>query len=135
MTELLNQMENDYSRYKCSKCKGTGEYYHCVSHPKRIERTDAVLYKCPACDGDGYLDWVENVVGKRPKLITDSSAAINIDRTASQITILNPRMHGKTVLLEAQNMIDKEIIQVMSNKIAMKIDEEIMEALGGKERG
>jgi hypothetical protein len=129
---------SEYERYDCEKCKGTGKYYHCVSHLKRIERqNEAVLLKCPACNGDGYLDWVENVVGKRPpKMLEaswDSSSHITIDKTFNQVAILYPRGHGKTAFLKAQKQIDREIIQVMSNKIAMEIDKQILEELTGKE--
>jgi hypothetical protein len=131
---------SEYEKYECDKCKGTGEYYQCVGHLKRIERQgDAMLLKCPKCHGDGYLDWVENIVGKRPpKMLEaswDSSSHITIDSTAAQVAILYPRGHGKTAFLKAQAQIDREIIQVMSNKIAMEIDNEILKSLGGKEKG
>lgn len=130
---------SEYEKYECNTCKGTGEYYQSVGHLKRIDRHEAVLYKCPKCNGDGHLDWIENILGKRPpKLLEaswDSSSYITIDSTAAQVAVLYPRGHGKTAFLKAQRQIDKEIIQVMSNKIAMEIDKQIIEELCGKEKG
>lgn len=122
---------SEYEMYECEKCKGKGKYYQCG------EYSQTVPFRCSECNGDGYLDWVENVVGKRPpKMLEaswDSSSHITIDSTAAQVAILYPRGHGKTAFLKAQKQIDREIIQVMSNKIAMEIDKQILEELTGKE--
>jgi len=124
---------SEYERYECDKCAGKGKYYQCG------EYSETIPFRCSKCNGDGYLDWVENVIGKRPpKMLEaswDSSSHITIDSTASQIAVLYPRGHGKTAFLKAQKQIDREIIQVMSNKIAMEIDKEILRELGGKEKG
>ncbi len=48
--------------YKCKKCKGTGEIKN-PNEPKAFIFHEHV--KCPKCKGDGYLDWIENVVGKK----------------------------------------------------------------------
>lgn len=124
---------NEYERYECDRCKGKGKYYQCG------EYSETIPFRCPKCNGDGYLDWVENIVGKRPpKMLEaswDSSSHITIDKTYNQVAVLYPRGHGKTAFLKAQKQIDREIIQVMSNKIAMEIDNEILKSLGGKEKG
>jgi len=115
-----------YSKYKCDKCRGKGRYY--VPN----EGLEAISVRCSKCDGDGYLDWVENVVGKTPRRrATDSSSAIGL--TATEVAIAYPRMHGKSSLLKAQVSIERELIQIMSNKIAIEIDKEILESLGVKE--
>ena len=44
--------------FKCKKCKGTG--FGVVSQ-----------VTCSNCDGTGYVDWIENIVGKKqPELLT-----------------------------------------------------------------
>jgi len=118
---------NEYERYKCDKCDGTGMYYRCNKN------NQAFLSMCPKCDGDGHLDWVENIVGKRRKVNIDTSGVIDIKTKG--VAINYPRMHGKTTFLKAQVDIEKEIIQAMSNKIAMEIDEMIISELLGKEKG
>jgi hypothetical protein len=124
---------NEYERYECDKCAGKGKYYKCG------EYSQTVPFRCSNCNGEGYLDWIENIVGKRPperlESYWDSSSYIQIDKTAAQVAILHPRGHGKTAFLEAQQLIDREIIQVMSNKIAMEIDKLIIDELCGKEKG
>jgi len=124
---------NEYERYECDKCAGKGRYYKCG------EYSQTVPFRCSNCNGEGYLDWVENIVGKRPperlESYWDSSSSIQIDKTAAQVAILHPRGHGKTAFLEAQQLIDREIIQVMSNKIAIEIDKQIIDELYGKEKG
>lgn len=124
---------NEYERYECDKCAGKGKYYQCG------EYSTTVPFRCSNCNGEGYLDWVENIVGKRPperlESYWDSSSSIQIDKTAAQVAILHPRGHGKTAFLEAQQLIDREIIQVMSNKIAIEIDKQIIDELYGKEKG
>ena len=47
-------MYKDYTKFTCKKCKGK----------KRIT-TGAFYYNCPECGGKGYLDWIENIVGKQ----------------------------------------------------------------------
>jgi DnaJ-class molecular chaperone len=49
--------------YKCDRCNGTGEIE--LINPDSFI---GVYYEwCPKCKGEGKLDWIENVVGKKPK--------------------------------------------------------------------
>jgi len=54
----------------CDQCIGTG---YELNIP--IERYNAGYYnkhyKCSKCQGEGKLDWVENIVGKKPKIKFD----------------------------------------------------------------
>lgn len=43
----------------CSKCKGKG----------RVPIRDNIMLRCNLCNGDGKIDWVEKVTGKRSKYI------------------------------------------------------------------
>ena len=62
----------------CDKCKGNGLF--CIVQSKHItlqycynrqclktkSECDGFNYQlCPKCNGEGKLDWVENIVGKR----------------------------------------------------------------------
>ena len=51
-------------KVKCSKCEGTGRvdrHYSEVHEGKTL-----IFYRlCPKCGGDGKLDWIENIVGKK----------------------------------------------------------------------
>lgn len=124
---------SEYEKYKCNKCNGEGKYYHCNKNMQ------ARLMRCNECGGDGYLDWVENVVGKSPKLLEASwDTSSFIDIKTSRVAVCHARQHGKSKFLEAQKLVDREIIQVMSNKIANHIDRLIMDelcGLSGKEKG
>ncbi len=62
MKEQFNLEEGEYI---CDKCGGTGRInnhnpYHSFPH----SRSRTVF--CPMCQGTGKLDWIENIVGKKP---------------------------------------------------------------------
>lgn len=40
----------------CEKCKGVGFINH---------KQKNIIIKCTKCLGDGYLDWIENITGKK----------------------------------------------------------------------
>jgi len=42
---------------KCKRCKGRGLV--------RVNLRDKLECMCPKCWGDGKLDWIENVIGRR----------------------------------------------------------------------
>lgn len=45
----------------CFKCDGKG----CA--PKKKEGLRTVMLKCNECLGDGKIDWIEEVIGKKTK--------------------------------------------------------------------
>ena len=45
----------------CNKCNGSGD----DSRYEEFLDKDKYYYKCPKCQGEGKLDWIENVVGKK----------------------------------------------------------------------
>lgn len=65
-------MDKDYTKFTCKKCKGRG----------RIT-SGQFYYNCPECDGKGYLDWIENIVGKR-NIIEDFRSEI-VSKMAKQM--------------------------------------------------
>jgi len=78
----------------CDKCEGSGTSW--------IYTTP-----CSKCQGQGKVDWVENIVGKKPLYGSDSSSSVNFKH-----------------LMQA-------VIQ-SSKQLANKIDQEIMETLVAK---
>ena len=51
--------------YKCKKCKGTGQIQESSSYMIHgINHTVDRYNDCEHCKGDGYLDWIESIVGK-----------------------------------------------------------------------
>lgn len=60
--DLMNKLKP--GEVKCEKCKGTG--YNLKAPDNNIPRYQK-LPPCPKCHGSGKLDWIENVVGKKPK--------------------------------------------------------------------
>jgi DnaJ-class molecular chaperone len=65
MSELINGHKLEEGEIVCPKCNGTG---------RKGEVTAYGWYGCPKCRGNGYLDWVENIVGKRTFTVLDGNA-------------------------------------------------------------
>jgi len=64
--------------YKCKLCKGTGEVKKitkCVYAGINHEIIQNI--NCEYCKGDGYLDWIEAVVGKRKETNTTKSRVLS----------------------------------------------------------
>jgi DnaJ-class molecular chaperone len=55
-------MELKKGEVLCSKCHGSGN----AAEWKQIPDYRAYL-KCNHCDGEGKLDWIENITGKKEK--------------------------------------------------------------------
>mgnify|MGYP002628953280 CR=1 FL=1 len=60
-------MEIEPGEVICDKCNGTGEtirlfMFNYSGMNEHGERKDM----CPKCKGDGKLDWIDNVLGKKP---------------------------------------------------------------------
>lgn len=93
----------------CDKCNGTGK----PNNNKIDYRQKYVTYPwtCDKCYGVGKLDWIENVTGKRPRMLI---ANWNVDwSTAEQL--YSPSLDP--------------IIEKISENIAKKIDKQILEGL------
>jgi len=64
-------IKKDYKAYdelktgesECKVCKGTGQIE--IKKDKKYQRFFSSHISCQKCYGDGKLDWIENVVGKR----------------------------------------------------------------------
>ena len=64
---------------------------------------------CPKCNGTGFLDWIENILGKKKK---KKSFTIKWD---------TKHLQGEVVY--------KEVVELMSEEIKISIDEEILKKL------
>lgn len=54
-------MLKDGDAFICKVCGGTGKVREKQSRwSRRVVRND-----CPVCKGDGKLDWIEKIVGKK----------------------------------------------------------------------
>jgi DnaJ-class molecular chaperone len=97
-------MEEGYT--ECDKCEGSG--YQKSNYKSNNECGYSKL--CTKCRGDGKLDWVEAVVGKRPynlDFITD------IDITSLYAHNINPIISasqgtGKSMFLDYPDLIKPE---------------------------
>lgn len=97
----------------CDQCKGTG-------HPNnnKIDYNSRFYFVpptvCDKCNGVGKLDWIENIVGKQPRML---SANWSVDFSTAE------QLYGpKSADME-------EVINQMSKKIADDIDKEIIEGI------
>lgn len=73
---------SDGSKFKCDKCKGTGEFII-------IHNISTVYNKCPVCDGKGELDWIEYARGGRP-VFMKGNIAIGV-KHSKQNYVINKR--------------------------------------------
>jgi hypothetical protein len=83
----------------CDECLGTGES---IAH-----------HSCPKCWGNGKLDWIENVVGKRPKVSNEFFKA----KWSDEILDSWPQAN--------------EYIDELAKQLAQDIDKKILESLNG----
>ncbi len=51
---------SDGSKFDCKVCKGTGNGYKIAN----VDGSDIYTW-CIECFGEGKLDWIENIVGKK----------------------------------------------------------------------
>ena len=57
---------NDDGTVTCPRCQGDGKTYYSYMNDMKIYRAAEI---CTKCDGHGYLDWIENIVGKRLRFV------------------------------------------------------------------
>ena len=95
----------------CDKCEGKG----CIS--SKIDPT-TMASSCQKCQGTGKVDWIENIVGKKPEMQFGSSSTSSM--SSGGTFAVSPGMN---------NFLDKEALDVMSKHLAAEIDKEILESL------
>lgn len=97
----------------CDKCEGKGG--HSNGDPAD-DLCDAGWVRCQKCQGGGKVDWIENIVGKKPEMnFGSSSTSISSGGTFA----VDPNNHG----------IHDDMIDAMSKQLADQIDKEILESL------
>lgn len=108
-------MENE-KKYKCNKCDGKGyleesfevetiEIHHMGSNIKMPGRSN--VKTCPKCRGEGELDWIENIKGKK-SLSLSYITTFDISKMIPAFPIEN------------------EIIDKLSKDMATEIDKELL---------
>lgn len=103
---------SDGSEFVCEKCEGTGCYRSITS-----DVTDPRFLRCPQCQGEGKLDWIENIVGKKKEKLRSLVAEWSISSTRKLEHLYDSDL-------------EKEIKDVLAEEIARKVDKDIMKALG-----
>lgn len=112
----------------CDKCEGTGHFgfeveiqeYNMRGMVHRIP-TNKTYNTCEKCQGAGKVDWVENVVGKKPP-----KPVIDLD-----INSMYPSFQVSNKLMMETTPLHDDKIDMMAQALANKIDAEIMESLKG----
>jgi len=75
-------------QYKCKVCKGIGE----IKNPNNSKLFIYPEYiKCPNCKGYGYLDWIENIVGKQMSENEEIKEVLLEALKSSQLEIVSGR--------------------------------------------
>lgn len=100
-------MELEPGEVICSKCNGTGKY----TSENEVNYKPQYVWHCDKCRGTGKLDWIENIVGKRPKYLSINwpHSVLELDGNSSSIS--------------------NEYIKALSDQLARSIDEEILKSL------
>jgi len=105
----------------CSKCKGVGFL-------NKIKSENTSMYKdiCPKCQGSGKLDWIENVMGKKPVCRGTSTSGPSMSSGSFSVNWkdVNSGFHGTSCL-----GLRDVIIKQAAEHIAKKIDDEILEMI------
>ena len=70
MSKILNSYYNkiiyiNEGEEICPKCKGKGRV---PKNGKILSSSATMMLRCNICSGDGKIDWVEKVVGKKVKV-------------------------------------------------------------------
>jgi len=99
----------------CDKCEGKGG--NAYNQPSD-DLTKPQWVRCQKCQGTGKVDWIENVVGKKPPDMFGSSSTSSM--SSGGTFAVSPGMN---------NFLDKEALDVMSKHLADEIDKEILESL------
>jgi len=102
-------MELEPGEVKCDQCKGTG-------HPNNNEidydqKYVTYPWVCDKCNGAGKLDWIENIVGKQPRVMKDSWTVDFSTTEQLYSSDINP------------------IIDKLGEQIAKDIDKQILEGI------
>jgi len=87
----------------CDKCNGTGQSI------EELTETSKKWTWCSKCYGSGKVDWIDNIMGRRP--LTSSSGSSG--RSGSSIS-------------------SSSVMKEMSKHLADEIDKEILECILGK---
>ena len=80
MTEQFNLEESEHI---CDKCGGTGRINTYSPYNSYIRARRRKVF-CPMCQGTGRLDWIENIVGKKPIIFSYS-----FSQNSRGITVIN----------------------------------------------
>lgn len=86
-----NEKEIDeISNLTCDRCDGCGEDY------KNPLYEGAYFKPCPKCNGEGNVDWIENIFGKKP--------IIDIEEMKRYVTnkVLHSMKTGKPIITVSQ---------------------------------
>jgi len=94
----------------CDKCEGFG------SIPSKLKPREIACI-CKKCNGTGKVDWIENIVGKKPP-----PTEINLSGIKASFVV------SDEMIMESTPMHDDKI-DIMAQLFARKIDAEIMESL------
>ena len=60
--ETLKFLDEELGEELCDECRGTG---------KSNDINNPWFTICSKCNGTGKLDWIEKIMGKKPKKVTD----------------------------------------------------------------
>ena len=108
----------------CSKCEGVG-------FVDKIKSDNTSLYKgsCPKCHGTGKLDWIENVLGKKPDHHSSSSSGTSsLSMNPGTFSVKWSDVPSGLFGTSGTGIRDV-IIKQEAEQMAKKIDDEILEMI------
>ena len=99
------RLNGDKGEMICPECKG-----HCiVATGTTVSEFDSSVIEnatiCSKCHGDGKLDWIENIVGKKEPQIIDFKGDIKIwGQKVLRQKVINPCLEIKSNLQQPCNL-------------------------------
>jgi hypothetical protein len=98
----------------CDQCNGTGKPgNNKIDYDNRM----VVPWHCDKCSGTGKFDWIENIVGKKPRVLS-ANWTMEMDQDLS--TLYGTNLHDYLIDAISKSMaekIDKEIMKGFTNGI------------------
>lgn len=98
----------------CSRCNGTGWDPIQIESPF-VDREPKITIVCNFCNGYGFVNWIDNILGPKPKI----SKYLEYDLSYYNIGIDSA----------INNSFTKEMVDILGEEMAKKIDKEILETL------
>jgi len=118
----MSEIELKEGELLCDQCEGRGTI---------PEKDDPFMLArmCEKCQGDGKVDWIENIMGKAPRQNYSTSGSSSMSSTFTMSGMNGTSFASKPDL---NCLISDDALNKMGQVIADKIDKDILESIRGE---